>query len=102
MASFLQKYSTPYFAKVFIAGNKTTRDLPKYGGKLNGKRNMFMHHILEKCRNPNFSFYHAQEKEFDAKYPANVCTVIARVWTTFLGMVQQTFICQLQYEAITR
>ena len=62
MARFLQKYITHYFAKVLIAGNKTVRDLPKYGGKLQGKRDMCMHHILEKCMNPNFSFYRAQEK----------------------------------------
>ena len=36
-----------------------------------------MHQILEKCRNPSFSFYHAQAKELDAQYAANVCTVIA-------------------------
>ena len=36
-----------------------------------------MHHILEKSRNPNFSFYHAQAKELDSKYTANVCTVVA-------------------------
>ena len=34
----------------------------KYGGNLHGKRDMCMHRILEKCRNPNFSFYHAQAK----------------------------------------
>ena len=38
---------------------------------------MCMHHILEKCRNPNCSFYHAQAKELDSEYAANVCTVIA-------------------------
>ena len=36
-----------------------------------------MRHILEKCRNPNCLFYHAQEKQLYAKYAANVCTVIA-------------------------
>ena len=36
-----------------------------------------MHHNLEKFRYPNFSFYHAQAKELDAQYAANVCTVIA-------------------------
>ena len=36
-----------------------------------------MHHILEKFINPNFSFYHAQAKELDAQYAANVCTLIA-------------------------
>ena len=77
MEKFLQKYSTPYFEKVFIAGNKTVKDLPKHGGNLHSKRNMCMHHILEKYRNPNFSFYHAQAKELDAKYAANVCKVIA-------------------------
>ena len=46
MADFLQKYSTPYFAKVLIAGNKTVKDLPKYGGNLHGKQDMCMHHIL--------------------------------------------------------
>ena len=32
MAKFLQKYSTPYFAKVLVAGNITTKGFPKYGG----------------------------------------------------------------------
>ena len=36
-----------------------------------------MHHILEKYRNPNFSFHHAQAKELDAQYAANVCTFIS-------------------------
>ena len=62
MAKFLQKHSTPYFSKVPVAGNKTTKYLPKYGGNLHGKRDMCMHVILEKCRNPNCSFYHAQAK----------------------------------------
>ena len=48
MARFLQKYATSYFAKLLIAGNKTVRDLPKYGGNLHGKRDMCMHHILAK------------------------------------------------------
>ena len=77
MAKYLQKYSTPYFAKLLIAGNKTTKYLPKYGVNLHGKRDMCMHHILEKCRNPNCYLYHAQAKKLDAKYAANVCTVVA-------------------------
>ena len=36
-----------------------------------------MHHILEKCMNPNFAFYHAQPNELDAQYAENVCTVLA-------------------------
>ena len=31
MEKFIQKYSTPYFAKVLIAGNNIVKDLPKYG-----------------------------------------------------------------------
>ena len=54
MAKFLQKYSTPYFSKVMVAGNKTTKYFPKYGGNLHGKRDMCMHQIMAKCRNPNF------------------------------------------------
>ena len=77
MAKFLQKYSTPYLAKVLVAGNKTTKYFPKYGKKLHGKRDMCMHHILEKCRNPNCSLYHVKAKELDAQYAANACTVIA-------------------------
>ena len=77
MARFLQKYATPYFAKVLIAGNKTMRDLPKYEGNLHVKRDMCMHHILEKCMSPNCSFYNAQAKEFDAQYAENICTVMA-------------------------
>ena len=52
MAKFRQKYSTPYFAKVLVAGKKTTKDLPKYEGNLHGKRDTCMHQILEKCTNP--------------------------------------------------
>ena len=77
MAKFMKKYSTPYFAKVLITGNKTVKDLPKYRGNLHGKRDMCIQHILAKYRNPNFSFYHAQAKYLDAQYAANVCTVIA-------------------------
>ena len=62
MAKFLQKYSTPYFAKVLVPGNKTTKYLPKYGGNLHGKTDMCMYQILEKYRNPNYSFYHAHAK----------------------------------------
>ena len=62
MENFLQKYSTPYFAKLLVAGNKTTKYFPKYGGNLHSKGDMCMHQILEKCRNPNFSFYHSQEE----------------------------------------
>ena len=46
MARFLKKYATPYFAKLLIAGNRTVRDLTKYGGNLQGKRDMCMHYIL--------------------------------------------------------
>ena len=77
MTKFLQKYSTPYFTKVLVAGDKTKKDLEKYGVNLHGKRDMCMHHILEKCRNPNCSLYHAQAKELDSKYTDNVCTVVA-------------------------
>ena len=62
MEKLLQKYFTPNFAKVLVARNKKTKYLPKYGGNLHGKRDMFMHHILEKCKTLNFSFYHAQAK----------------------------------------
>ena len=62
MEKFLQKYLAPYFSKVMVTGNKTTKDSPKYEVKLQGKREMCMHHILAKWRNPNCSFYHAQEK----------------------------------------
>ena len=36
-----------------------------------------MHPIQEKCMNSNCDIYHAQAKEIDAKYAANVCTVLA-------------------------
>ena len=77
MENFLQKYSTPYFAKVLVAGNKKVKDLPKYGGNLHCKRDMCMHHIVEESRNPNCLFYYAQTKELDEKYASNVYTVIA-------------------------
>ena len=76
MSRFLQKYATSYFSKVLIAGNKRVRDLTKYGDNLHGKRDMCMHHILEKYMNPNCHFYHAQAKELDSHYAANVCTVM--------------------------
>ena len=38
MAKFLQKYSTPYFAKILVAGKETMKDLPKYGVNLHGNR----------------------------------------------------------------
>ena len=57
-----EKYATHYFVKLLIAGNKTMRDLPKYGGNLHSTRDMCMHHIMEKCMNPNYSFYYAQAK----------------------------------------
>ena len=60
-----------------VAGNNTTKYLPKYGGNLHGKRDMCMHQILEKRRNPHCLFYHAQAKELDSQYAANVFTVIA-------------------------
>ena len=62
MAKFLQKYSTPYFEKLLVVGNKTTKDLSKLWGNLHGNMDMCMHHILEKCRNQNCLFYHAQAK----------------------------------------
>ena len=62
MANFLQKNSTPYFAKVLISGNRATKYLPKYWGNLHGKRDMCMHQILEKCRSPNLLFYLEQAK----------------------------------------
>ena len=77
MAKFLQKYSTPYFAKVLVAGNKTLKYLSEYEGNSHGNRDMCMHHILEKRRNSNCSFYHAKEKSLDAQYTDNVYTVIA-------------------------
>ena len=77
MENFLQKYSAPYFEKILVAGNKTTKYLSKYGVNLHGKRDMCMHHILARCRNPDCSLYHAKAKESDAQYAANVCTVIA-------------------------
>ena len=59
------KVPAKIFHTLFCKGidrGKKTKDLPKYGGNLHGKRDMCMHHILEKCRNPNCSFYHAQAK----------------------------------------
>ena len=35
-----EKYATPYFAKVLMAGNKTVIYSPKYVGNLHGKRDM--------------------------------------------------------------
>ena len=77
MAKLLRKYSILYLEKVLVAGNKTMKYFPKFGGDLHGKRDMCMHHILEKWKNPNCLFYHAQAKELDAQYTANLCTLIA-------------------------
>ena len=62
MARFLQKYATPYFEKVLIARNKTGQDLPKYGGNLQGKRDMCMHHIIENSVKPNLDLYQCTSK----------------------------------------
>ena len=59
------------------AGNKTVCDLPKFGGNLQGKRDMRVHHILAKFMNHNCNFYHAQAKEMDEKYAADICTVLS-------------------------
>ena len=48
MAKILRKYSILYLEKVLVAGNKTMKYFPKFGGDLHGKRDMCMHHILEK------------------------------------------------------
>ena len=77
MARFLQKYATHFFAKVLIAGNKTVRGFPKFGGNIQVKRDMCMHYILAKYMNPNFAIYHAQAQEMDAQYAANIFTVLA-------------------------
>ena len=96
MARFLQRYATPYFAKVLIAGNKTVIYLPKYGGNLHGKRDMFIHHILKKHSRTQISHFilHRQKN-----WVHNMQPIYAqwwhRVWTIFWGMVQQTFICQI-------
>ena len=39
------KNATPYFRKSTGRRKKTTKDFPKYGGNLYGKRDMFIHHI---------------------------------------------------------
>ena len=36
---------------------------------------MYMHYIIEKCINPNWDLYHAQAKELDSQYAANIWTV---------------------------
>ena len=95
MASFLQKYTTLYFAKVLIADNKTVRDLPEVGGNLQKKRDMCVHHILAKCMNPNCAFYNSQSKETDAQYDATICAVLAPVMVTFGDMGRQTYRCCL-------
>ena len=64
---------------MLIAGNKTVQDLPKFGGNLQGKREIFMHHILENCTNYNCDFYHAQAREIYAQYAENLCIVLATV-----------------------
>ena len=38
---------------------------------------MRVDHILAKFMNHNFDFYHAQAKEMDEKYAADICTVLA-------------------------
>ena len=77
MARFLQKYATPYFSKVLVAGNNTVCALPKFGGNLQVKRDMCIQHILAKCMNPNCDLYHAYAKEMDTQYTANIFTVLA-------------------------
>ena len=78
MAKFLKNIQHIISKKYWSRGGKT-KDFPKYGGNLHSKRDMCMHHILAKSRNTNCSLYHAQAKELDAQYAANVCTSIAPV-----------------------
>ena len=77
MEKFIKIVFTPYFEKVLVSRKRKKKYWTKQGGNLHGKRVMCMHHIMEKCRNPNFLFYHAQAKELDSQYIANECTVIA-------------------------
>ena len=68
MAKFLQKYSSPYFEKVLVARNKTTKGLPKYGGNLHGKRDMCMHHIWKNAETQISSFI-MQRSLLPCKFP---------------------------------
>ena len=58
----LEKIFHTLFRKGTGRRKQDNKDFPNYGGKIHSKRDMCMHHILEKCRNPNCSFYHAQAK----------------------------------------
>ena len=96
MAKFVQKYSTPYFTKVLIAGKKTVNDLPKYGGKLHGKRDMCMNQILEKCKKKIARSIMHTQNNWMRNMQQMYAPLLHRVWTTFGGMVQQTLRCQFQ------
>ena len=65
------------FCKIINRRKQDSEIFKKYWGHLHGKRYMCMNHILEKCRNPNCSFYHAKAKKMDAQYASKVCLVIA-------------------------
>ena len=78
MARLMIKYATPYFAKLFIAGKKTVRYLPKYGGNFQVKKDMCIHRVLDKHMNPNCALYHEQENEMNAQYAENVCTLLSQ------------------------
>jgi len=77
MGKFLQRYGTPYFTKVLIAGNKKVGNLPRYGGNMQGKRDVCYHHLLAKCTNQNCKFHHALGRDVDAMYAEQVCRVLA-------------------------
>ena len=82
------------FGKIAGCKKQNNERFAKIWGELRGNRDMCMHHILEKCRNPNFLSFRSQAKELDSQYSVNVCTVIASgmdyIWRHGAADIQMT------------
>ena len=72
----INSWAASYEEKWQHVPTKQEEKVQVHRGYLQGKRYMRMHHILEKFMNPNCSLYHAQAKEMDDQYEANVYTVL--------------------------
>ena len=96
MAKFLQKYSTPYFEKLLVAGNKTTKHLPNMGGNYAVRGTCACATFWENVETQiDRSIMHRQKNWMHNMHPM-YAQLLQQVWTTFGGILQQTFRCQLQ------
>ena len=77
MAKFLQKYSTPYFERVLVAWNKTTKELPQYMGKFTWQEVHAQASNFGKMQISKLLVLSCTGKELDWQYAANLFTFIA-------------------------